>query len=135
MMKISVHFSLKNGGIETKEKQLSEIAELFKEKDVEVQHCFLPREILEQKNIPTTVVDRLEDLFPGNICRYTTPENLEEDRLSMLRDVKDSGGYAVFIVANNDFTADKEADNYAFGLEQEYISAIKLKCNIIEMQV
>ena len=100
MNNISIHFTIKD-------QPLSDIEEKFDswlrdniddvDANVVINHCFLPREVVEEKGFPTDLLDFIESIgFKENtICWYN--DALLNARRDMLQALKSIGGTALFI--------------------------------------
>lgn len=97
---LSIHFTIKDQKLSEIQKKLFDYLEsnpnIMDEKTF-IHHCFLPREIVEQKEFSTDVVDFLDDLSGEQVIWFTTMDQLEERRNLMFKTLAKDQGTALFI--------------------------------------
>ena len=125
----NLELSLSLGGYTEKEANAASIVPLSERssKDTPLNayhvahHCFLPKELLDKKNIPLTVPFFFEGIEgTPSVCWYgNTDLGIERDREAMIRNIKLSNGVCVFL------------GKIEGGVQIEYDLAKKWGCNII----
>lgn len=97
---ISLHFTIKGQELSAIKKAYGEYVKTLTPKignPIELNHCFLPRTIAEEKKISTDVVDFLESITLNRTEWFKSFDSLKEDRAKMLEYCKSAGAVAVFI--------------------------------------
>jgi len=130
---VSIHFTIKNQTVKEVEKKLedwykTEEKIILLNGNVDNQprpvlhHCFLPKKILIEKNIPLTVWDFLENVSDHIICWYGATmdgNSLAWDRRLMLENIKKTNGIAIFV------------GNIVEGVKEDYDMAMELGIDCI----
>lgn len=126
-MNLSFHFNLKLNTIE-------EIKELYKNFIIDkpeynvldnnhiINHCFLPKSLLEKKGIPLDVPNFFNEIGKDVVCWYNcTSSKLNDDRKAMIRNIKMSNGTCIFL------------GKLTKPMELELKLAEEFECNIIKL--
>lgn len=111
MNRISIHFTTKGQSVNeiydklmkfiNKNQSLKNKSSFkYNPNETYIHHCFLPLETVIEKNFSTEIYDNIlnnKQICRGYACWYKNQDDLDENRLDMLTNLKRLGGVAIFI--------------------------------------